>query len=116
MTDANPKYVYPYLGDALGDMMPNQPTRTHYVFKGWNTKADGSGVTVDSTTKIDQATLKDALKEIAGTNTAYETTGGADIFLDYFMLIIQGYVCTLPGSYNREIFLFVLCYTNQYSC
>ena len=32
--------------------------------------------------------------------------GGADIFLDYFMLIIQGYVCTLPGSYNREIFLF----------
>ena len=54
--------------------MPNEPTRTHYVFKGWNTKADGSGVTVDSTTKIDQATLKDALKEIAGTNTAYETT------------------------------------------
>ena len=74
VTDANPKYVYPYLGDALGDMMPNQPTRTHYVFKGWNTKADGSGVTVDSTTKIDQATLKDALKEIAGTKTAYETT------------------------------------------
>ena len=74
VTDANPKYVYPYLGDALGNMMPNQPTRTHYVFKGWNTKADGSGVTVDSTTKIDQATLKDALKEIAGTNTAYETT------------------------------------------
>mgnify|MGYP002545187729 FL=1 len=59
---------------ALGNMMPNEPTRTHYVFKGWNTKADGSGVTVDSTTKIDQATLKDALKEIAGTNTAYETT------------------------------------------
>ena len=74
VTDANPKYVYPYLGDALGNMMPNEPTRTHYVFKGWNTKADGSGVTVDSTTKIDQATLNDALKEIAGTNTAYETT------------------------------------------
>ena len=74
VTDANPKYVYPYLGDALGNMMPNEPTRTHYVFKGWNTKADGSGVTVDSTTKIDQATLKDALKEIAGTKTAYETT------------------------------------------
>ena len=74
VTDANPKYVYPYLGDALGNMMPNEPTRTHYVFKGWNTKADGSGVTVDSTTKIDKATLNDALKEIAGTNTAYETT------------------------------------------
>lgn len=47
---------------------------------------------------------------------AYLREGGADIFLDYFMLIIQDYVCTLPGSYSREIFLFVLCYTNQYSC
>ena len=26
--------------------------------------------------------------------------GGADIFLDYFMLLIQDYVCTLPGSYS----------------
>ena len=24
------------------------------------------------------------------------TLGGADIFLDYFMLLIQDYVCTLP--------------------
>ena len=28
------------------------------------------------------------------------TSGGADIFLDYFMLLIQDYVCTLPGSYS----------------
>lgn len=26
--------------------------------------------------------------------------GGADIFLDYFMLLIQDYVCTLPDSYS----------------
>ena len=26
--------------------------------------------------------------------------GGADIFLDYFMLLIQEYVCTLPDSYS----------------
>ena len=45
-------------------------------------------------------------------NGVVYATGGADIFLDYFMLIIQDYVCTLPGSYSREIFLFVLCYTN----
>lgn len=49
---------------------------------------------------------------IANYNKMLIREGGADIFLDYFMLIIQGYVCTLPGSYNREIFLFVLCYTN----
>jgi len=28
------------------------------------------------------------------------TLGGADIFLDYFMLLIQDYVCTLPDSYS----------------
>ena len=50
------------------------------------------------------------------TRNIFAEDGGADIFLDYFMLIIQDYVCTLPGSYSREIFLFVLCYTNQYSC
>lgn len=43
VTDANPKYVYPHLGDALGTLMPEAPTRTNYKFVGWNTKADGSG-------------------------------------------------------------------------
>lgn len=28
------------------------PTRSSYLFKGWNTKADGSGTTVTSTTKV----------------------------------------------------------------
>lgn len=41
VTDANPKYVYPHLGDALGTLMPEAPTRTNYKFVGWNTKADG---------------------------------------------------------------------------
>ena len=45
VTDANPKYVYPHLGDALGTLMPEAPTRTNYKFVGWNTKADGSGTT-----------------------------------------------------------------------
>ena len=46
---------------------------------------------------------------IANYNKMLIREGGADIFLDYFMLIIQGYVCTLPGSYIREIFIrFVL--------
>ena len=29
VTDANPKYVYPHLGDALGTLMPEAPTRTN---------------------------------------------------------------------------------------
>ena len=41
------------------------------------------------------------LSDVA-TNTPIKnpTTGGADIFLDYFMLLIQDYVCTLPDSYS----------------
>lgn len=35
-----------------------------------------------------------------GVYTKSRIYGGADIFLDYFMLLIQDYVCTLPGSYS----------------
>lgn len=52
VTDANPKYVYPHLGDALGTLMPEAPTRTNYKFVGWNTKADGSGTTFTDATAI----------------------------------------------------------------
>lgn len=72
--DANPKYVYPTFGSSIGTLMPEEPTRTHYKFVSWNTKPDGSGVTVTSSTAIDTDTLHDDLKAIAGTNTAYETT------------------------------------------
>ena len=65
---------------------------------------------------IDKLIKNGAMIYFAVENGVVYATGGADIFLDYFMLIIQDYVCTLPGSYSREIFLFVLCYTNQYSC
>ncbi len=37
--------------------------------------------------------------------------GGADIFLDCFIQIIQAYVCTPLGSYSPKIVLFVLYYT-----
>ena len=63
--DANPKYKYPQLGDAIGtDNMPNDPEREKYVFQGWNTAQDGSGVAFTGTTTVDSATLGDALVEI----------------------------------------------------
>lgn len=49
--EANPKNKYPQLGDSIGeDNMPNNPERTGYTFKEWNTKADGTGTTVTGTT------------------------------------------------------------------
>ena len=72
--DASPKYKYPQYGDTIGtDNMPEKPERPNYKFKGWNTKADGSGVTVDGTIAIG-ANLGDAIKAIENTTTAYEVT------------------------------------------
>lgn len=41
--------IYAYNGGTLGTLCSN-PTRTGYTFNGWNTKADGSGSTVTSST------------------------------------------------------------------
>lgn len=71
VTDANPKQVYVAKGDAIGTLMPNAPTSTHYKFVKWNTKPDGSGVDVDNTTLINDDL---ELKEIPDTNKAYEVT------------------------------------------
>jgi len=38
--------------DSLGTNMPPNPTRTGYTFKGWNTKADGTGTWFTSLTEI----------------------------------------------------------------
>ena len=38
------------------------------------------------------------LNRTTGDETPFH--GGADIFLDYFMLLIQEYFCTLPDSYS----------------
>jgi len=34
------------------DELPNEPTRANYIFKGWNTKADGSGTSFTATTPV----------------------------------------------------------------
>ena len=52
--EANPKNKYPQLGDSIGATnMPNNPERTGYTFKEWNTKADGTGTKVDGSTVFD---------------------------------------------------------------
>lgn len=75
VTDANPMYKYPKLGDAIGeDNMPNNPTRDKYTFKGWNTKQDGTGTLFTGATTVDSATLGDALVEITDASSKYAVT------------------------------------------
>ena len=39
-------------GEALGDKMPDDPTRDGYTFTGWNTEPDGSGDTFTASTVV----------------------------------------------------------------
>ena len=39
-------------GKAIGDKLPENPTKDGYTFKGWNTKADGTGTVVTKDTIV----------------------------------------------------------------
>lgn len=76
-TPTSPKNKYPKLNGILDDVsMPDQPTRTKYIFKGWNTQPDGLGKTITGTTVInnDEDNFNGAIKTITGETDKYEVT------------------------------------------
>jgi uncharacterized repeat protein (TIGR02543 family) len=48
----SPSTVTTDYGTALGADMPDDPTRAHYTFDGWNTAEDGSGDPFTGTTEV----------------------------------------------------------------
>lgn len=73
ITQANPQYKYVHLGDSIGTAnMPDSPTRTDYVFQGWNTKADGTGTTFTGDTAVSEDL--DGVIALDDPSGAYELT------------------------------------------
>ncbi|MGN0108329.1 MAG: InlB B-repeat-containing protein, partial [Hominilimicola sp.] len=68
-TLTSPSSVVIDLGDSLGGRMADDPTRTSYEFKGWNTAADGKGTTVTDTTTFGAG--KDVTAAAGDTVTLY---------------------------------------------
>jgi len=52
--EANPKEVSVKKGDSLGTMMPDNPERTNYKFKEWNTKKNGTGEVFTKDTVVNE--------------------------------------------------------------
>lgn len=50
-------------GELLGDRLPDAPSRDGFLFRGWNTRSDGSGEAIDNTTVINAETTAHAVWE-----------------------------------------------------
>lgn len=76
-TPTAPKNKYPKWNGTLDDVsMPDNPERTHYIFKGWNTQPDGLGKTIVGTTVVnnDADNYNGAIKTLTNETDKYEVT------------------------------------------
>ena len=64
---------------SLGDEMPDDPERTGYKFKGWNTERDGSGTWFNETTPIDDDIILYAQWEDMIYTVTFESNGGSNV-------------------------------------
>jgi uncharacterized repeat protein (TIGR02543 family) len=66
--------------DSLGEYMPFNPARTGYIFKGWNTKPDGTGNVFTSATDVTGETTVYAIWEYIGeSGNVGDNTGGGGV-------------------------------------
>ena len=104
-------------GTALGETMPDDPTRTNYDFLGWNTESDGTGsVFIASTTVTAPITVYAQWEEIDdddnGDDNDDETIFHTVTFVDYdgevlkVQEIEEGNDATPPSSPRRPGYTF----------
>lgn len=63
-------------GQAIGTNMPQDPSKSGYTFKGWNTKKDGSGEVVTSDTVVKEDLSVYAIFEKGTSSGGNGNTGG----------------------------------------
>lgn len=83
-----PSFLYVTDKTQLG-LLPSTPVRKNYVFKGWNTEANGTGSVVNEATIVSRATTFYAQWEAIPVNTyavTFESNGGTFITPIYGIL------------------------------
>ena len=63
-------------GQSIGALMPKDPSKEGYTFKGWNTKKDGSGEIVTSDTVVKEDLSVYAIFEKGTSSGGNGNTGG----------------------------------------
>ena len=63
-------------GQSIGALMPKEPSKEGYTFKGWNTKKDGSGEVVTSDTVVKEDLSVYAIFEKGTSSGGNGNTGG----------------------------------------
>ena len=66
-------------GQSIGALMPKDPSKEGYTFKGWNTKKDGSGEVVTADTVVKEDLSVYAIFEKGGTPANRENQASREI-------------------------------------
>ncbi len=87
---ANKVYMSKY-GETVKTVMPENPTRAGYTFKGWNTKADGTGTAFTSTTTLNASTTVYAIwQALSGAKdiTSFSLAGVNGLIIDTNIIVV----------------------------
>ena len=93
------------VGSGLGDLFPAAPQRAGYVFRGWNTVADGSGQWVVATTPITGAMALSAVWDPVPVDT-YSVTYDVDGVL-VVVAFPAGTQVTVAAAPAKDGYMFV---------
>jgi len=84
--------------------LPSAPTKTEYIFAGWNTEKDGSGTTFDVSTKVTANVTVYAQWTVKTYTVTFDSMGGTT--MTAITGVLSGTVTTLPTAPTKAEYIF----------